>query len=85
MTAGKKMYEMSQKLGDRPGLRKDFLSDVKSYLDSRGYRADLVLVANRKAEGNFPVEVRFNPKFSYPEDKDLMAIVATKYPNHQIN
>lgn len=84
----KKSFAMGQKVGSKGELQNEFVASLKDYLDSRGYRADLKIInASKKHVANkpFPVEICYNPSFEFPEEQDLMALVSTAYPEHQID
>lgn len=68
-------------------MKAEIINSVKSYLDKKGYRADLSLISRYKPAENraFPIEVRYNAKFEYPNEKDLMALVAESYAGYEID
>jgi hypothetical protein len=68
-------------------MKTEIISSIKSYLDKKGYRADLCLVSRRKPVANqvFPVEIRYNAKFEYPSERDLMALVAESFNGYEID
>jgi len=71
---------------DRTEMATEFLTELKQKLAARKYRADLKLVtASRNTSKTFQAEVRFNGLLGHPSEKDLLAITAEKFPNHDIN
>jgi hypothetical protein len=66
--------------------REGFVGSLQKHLSKKGYRADLVLVANVKStHGTFPVEVRYNVRLGHPSDKDLMVLIAKHYEKKAID
>lgn len=83
-----RMKSISHNVTKPEGLKKqEFLTGVKAYLDKKGYRADLCLISRHKPVANcaFPVEVKYNPQFEFPPEKDLMALVAEKFEGYEID
>jgi hypothetical protein len=71
---------------DRTVVANEFLTELKAKLAARKYRADLKLVtSSRNTEKTFQAEVRFNGMLGHPSEKDLLALTAEKFPNHDIN
>jgi len=68
-------------------MKSEIINSIKSYLDKKGYRADLCLISRHKPVANqiCPVEIRYNAKFEYPSEKDLMALVAENFSGHEID
>lgn len=68
-------------------MKSEIINSIKSYLDQKGYRADLCLVSRYKPveSHTFPVEIRYNAEFKYPNEKDLMALVAESYKGYEID
>lgn len=63
-----------------------FMNSVKKWIASKGYRADLKLIAaDSRAKGRFSVTVRYAKELKLPSERDLMAIVAQAYPTHEID
>jgi len=62
------------------------LSGIRTFLASRGHRADLAISTKAKCtQGSFSASIKFDPVLGYPEEQDLMAVVAQYYPDHEIN
>ena len=83
-----RMRSISHNVNKGEGLLKqEFLGSLKMYLDKKGYRADLCLISRHRPVANqaFPVEVKYNPQFEFPPEKDLMALVAEKYDGYEID
>jgi hypothetical protein len=71
---------------DQNDAAKHMLSNLQQYLASRGHRADLSLATKAKCtEGSFSATVKFDTALGYPEETDLLAVVAQYYPDHEIN
>jgi hypothetical protein len=68
-------------------MRREFTDSIKAYLDKKSYRADLCLISRRKpvASQSTQVEVKYNPSFEFPAEKDLMALVAESYNGYEID
>lgn len=68
-------------------MKTEIINSVKNYLDKKGYRADLNLISRYKPTQNqtFPIEIRYNASFEFPNEKDLMAIVAENYAGYEID
>ena len=81
-----------QSIGDLVGskkkeaMKKQFVDTLRSFMERKGYRADLVVVSNQKtSERNVSVEIKYNTEFDFPADKDLMALIATTYPDYEVD
>lgn len=70
----------------RTKLNTEFLSNLKSKLAERKYRADLSFVtAAKDTTGTFKAEIPYNPELGHPSENDLMTLVAQNYPTHEID
>ena len=66
-------------------MRNDFFNELKDHLAKVGYRADLHIVGSKKTgENKYTVKVKFDNKLGYPQDKDLMSLVAQSYDDYEI-
>ena len=70
----------------RTQLNEEFLTNLKSKLAERKYRADLEMVtAAKNTTGAFKAEVAYNAELGHPSENDLLTLVAQAYPTHEID
>ena len=83
----KRLQQVSHRVNtDRTEVAESFLGGLQKYMASRGHRADLALSTKaRDTNGRFSASVRFDATLGYPEDTDLLALVAQAYPTHEID
>ena len=81
-----RMKAISQNRQEAPEKsRSRFVSQIRSYLQKRGHRADLKLIVNSKnTHGRFPAEVRYNTRLGAPSEKDLMSLVNKHFAQKDI-
>lgn len=63
----------------------DFLKNLKVRLSSKGYRSDLKVFCKNASKGDFEITVKYDNVLGYPTQKDLIGLVANKFPTHDIN
>lgn len=67
-------------------VAKEFVAGLKKALAKRGYRADLAIATDaRSTAGTFTAAVRFDPQLGHPAEEDIISLVASKYPQHEID
>jgi len=67
-------------------IKKEYVDTVREFLDRKGYRADLVIASKVKNfDSTLGVEIKYNAKFDFPPDRDLMALVAAVVPQYEID
>jgi len=67
-------------------LNNEFLSNLKTKLAERKYRADLEMVtASKDTTSTFKADVAYNPELGHPSENDLLTLVAQNYPTHEID
>jgi hypothetical protein len=65
---------------------KRFMDSLKKWLTAKGYRADLKMIAvDGRPKNRFSVTVRYAKELKLPTERDLMAIAAESYPQHEID
>lgn len=83
----KQLQALSHRLNrNQTDLAQEFMDMLKTKLAERKYRADLNFVtAAKNTQGSFNAEIRYNPELGYPDEQDLLTLVAQNAPDHDIN
>ncbi|MFA5132744.1 MAG: hypothetical protein WC444_05485 [Candidatus Paceibacterota bacterium] len=82
----KKLASVNPEKKTREAAKARVFDGLAEFAKNRGYRADLVVSAASKKQAKIiSAVVKFDKQLGFPHENDLMALVASKFPTHQID